>query len=76
MSEPRRPPGMRRSPEAKRADLERTRLLSAIGELCEAADLTDVEVLQVLNTYQASVLKFMLRAERHPDDPDRPADAH
>ena len=36
--------------------------------------LTTVEMLQAVNTWQGTVLKYMLRAERHPDDPDKGAD--
>jgi hypothetical protein len=37
--------------------------------------LTEIELLKVLNAVQAMTLKYMLRVERHPNDPDRPADA-
>lgn len=33
-------------------------------------DLTDVEMLQILAESAQSLLKGMLRVERHPDDPD------
>ena len=45
-----------------------------IIELAEAADLTDIEVLQMLASMQQSILKHMLRDERHPDNPNEPAD--
>jgi dTDP-D-glucose 4,6-dehydratase len=37
-------------------------------------DITNVEMLQILVRMQQSILKYMLRAERHPNDPDQPAD--
>ena len=37
-------------------------------------DLTFTEVAVLLAERQANVLKYALRAERHPDDPDRKAD--
>ena len=37
------------------------------------ADLTQIELMQVLAAAQVGILKDMLRAERHPEDPDRPA---
>ena len=40
----------------------------------EAAGLTSIELLQGLTACQQSVLKYMLRSERHPDDPDKSAD--
>ena len=36
--------------------------------------LTSVEMLQAVSTWQASCLKYMLRRERHPEDPGTPAD--
>jgi hypothetical protein len=36
--------------------------------------LTDIEMMQALTAWQERKLKYMLRAERHPDDPDRPAE--
>ena len=36
--------------------------------------LTNVEMLQAVTSWQGTALKYMLRAERHPDDPDRPAE--
>ena len=38
-------------------------------------DLTDIELLTILSGQMASTLKYALRAERHPDDPSKPADA-
>ena len=36
--------------------------------------LTTTEMLQAVGSWQMSCLKYMLRAERHPDNPDEPAD--
>ena len=36
--------------------------------------LTDIEMMQALTAWQERKLKYMLRAERHPEDPDRPAE--
>lgn len=35
--------------------------------------LTDVEVLRILNHHQDTITKYMLRTERHPDDPSKKA---
>ena len=43
-------------------------------KLREKHDLTYIEYLGILNEEVARVLKYALRAERHPDDPDKPAD--
>jgi hypothetical protein len=37
-------------------------------------DLTDVEMAKALAGQLDGVLKYVLRRERHPDDPDRKAD--
>ncbi len=37
-------------------------------------DLTYVEALQVLNEAQAAMLKYCLRKERHPDEPEKKGD--
>ena len=36
--------------------------------------LTNIEMLQAVTSWQGSALKYMLRTERHPDDPDKGAD--
>jgi hypothetical protein len=36
--------------------------------------LTDVEALVALVDFQGRLVKYMLRAERYPDEPDRKAD--
>lgn len=36
--------------------------------------LTNTEMLQAVTSWQGTALKYMLRAERHPDDPSAAAD--
>lgn len=36
--------------------------------------LTNVEMLQAVTSWQGTALKYMLRAERHPDDRDKAGD--
>jgi hypothetical protein len=36
--------------------------------------LTTTEMLQAVGSWQMTCLKYMLRAERHPDNPGEPAD--
>ncbi len=50
------------------------KIRDALDQLQEQYDLTDVEMLRVLLEHQQSMSKYWLRAERHPDDPDRKAD--
>jgi hypothetical protein len=66
---------MRRSPEAKRAAAGQRALAVAVERVQDEHDLSDVEVLQALTEVAATKLKYMLRAERHPDRPGYPADA-
>ncbi len=58
-----------------------TAVASASADICmnlialqREHGLTDVEMLQAVATWQDRKLKFMLRAERHPDDPEKPAE--
>lgn len=37
-------------------------------------DLTDVEMLGALQEIEGNITRRLLRAERHPNDPDRKAD--
>jgi hypothetical protein len=37
-------------------------------------DLTDVEMLRAVLSYLSEQSRYMLRVERHPDDPERKAD--
>lgn len=61
----------KRAPIVRRASAE---LGAALMDWSRQYDLSSVEYLQCLNAQSASCLKFMLRRERHPDDPDTPAD--
>ncbi|QKW15462.1 hypothetical protein [Verrucosispora sp. NA02020] len=56
---------VQRAGNAIRAELDR---------LQDEHDLTDIEMLRVLLEHQQNITKYMLRAERHPDDLDRKAD--
>ncbi|WP_341719844.1 hypothetical protein QQG74_09160 [Micromonospora sp. FIMYZ51] len=56
---------VQRASNAIRAELDR---------LQDEHDLTDIEMLRVLIEHQQNITKYMLRAERHPNDPERKAD--
>jgi hypothetical protein len=58
-----------REMKVRKASLE---LETLIIEKAQEADLTDVELLQVLTSAQQGTLKYMLRRERHGDS-DTPA---
>jgi hypothetical protein len=59
-----------REPVVRRAALD---LSDFALKLREKNDLSYIEYLGILNEEIARVLKYALRAERHPDDPDHPA---
>lgn len=51
-----------------------SQVASAVAVAKMQFGLTDVEILGVLADFQGRLAKYMLRAERHPDEPDRKAD--
>jgi hypothetical protein len=65
---------LRISERAHRVHLAQTQLAIKVIEHQEEYRLTDIEILQALAEIQATTLKYMLRHERHPDDPDKGAD--
>ena len=55
----------------KAAELEIQR---ALGEILQQHDITHTELLRILASLQLTWANYALRAERHPDNPDRKAD--
>ena len=45
-----------------------------LNDLQREHSLTNVEMLQAVTSWQGTVFKYMLRAERHPEDPHKSAD--
>ncbi|MBV9727451.1 MAG: hypothetical protein JO299_20015 [Gammaproteobacteria bacterium] len=66
--------GIRISEEAMQVRRAQSAIAVRLCELQEEHDLTDIEMLQAVHQWQGTALKYMLRAERNPDDPDKPAD--
>jgi hypothetical protein len=60
--------------EAQRVRMAQTQIAIQLWELKEKHNLTDIEMLQAVSEWESSQLKAMLRAERHPDDPNKYAD--
>lgn len=60
-----------RSVPVQNAELQIT---ASINLIARKYDLTSVELLKILNGESALTLKYMLREERHPDNPDKPAE--
>lgn len=56
---------------AKRAEMD---LSIAVNDVVRKYDLTYIELFQILTTITQSWLKYALREERHPDDPDKGGD--
>lgn len=54
-----------------RADAE---FNEAVSQVVKRHQLTSVELMQILAARMQSLLKYMLRHERHPDDPDKGGD--
>lgn len=52
----------------------RNEMQALVIRIQERDDLTDLEALGILNEISAQILKYALRAERHPGDPEQPAD--
>jgi hypothetical protein len=52
----------------------KAQVATALDDLKEKHKLTDIEMMRALLGYMQTELKFMLRTERHPDDPDKQAD--
>ncbi len=52
----------------------RLQLDNALWDMISHHQLTFVETLQILHELTAAQLKFMLRAERHPEDPNKKGD--
>lgn len=65
---------LRISERAQRVGIAQSQLVVDILDFAREHDLTNIELLQALNGVEASILKYMLRSERHPEDPDQPAD--
>jgi len=53
------------SREALEVNSKQTELEGLILKFANENELTDIEVMQALNSYVASSLKYMLRYERH-----------
>lgn len=75
------PPKPRREPPGPKIHRRVAHVEAASGDICRAVlaaverhKLTTTELLMILVAEQASWLKIALRTERHPQDPDSPAD--
>jgi hypothetical protein len=65
---------VRISARAQAVSIAQAEIAVKLSELQREHGLTSIEMLQAVTTWQATALKYMLRAERHPDDPGKGAD--
>lgn len=68
------PPGLRLHSRTMRVQSAAAQLHMDLINFQADLELTDLEMLIALGTWHDHHLKMMLRAERHPEDPDRKAD--
>jgi hypothetical protein len=68
------PPGLRLHPRTMPVQRAEVEIRAQLLDLQEEYDLTDIEMLRILISAQQSITKYMLRAERHPGNPDMKAD--
>jgi hypothetical protein len=65
---------MRVSAHAQAVAIAQSEIAVKLCELQREHGLTNVEMLQAVTSWQGTALRYMLRAERHPDDRDKGAD--
>lgn len=65
---------MRVSARAQAVAVAQSEIAVALNKLQREHGLTSTEMLQAVTSWEATALKYMLRAERHPGDPDKGAD--
>lgn len=68
------PPGLRLHPRTMPVNQAGAEFHDWLWRFQEAKQLTDIELMQILADAQQRRLKYMLRAERHPGNPDKKAD--
>jgi hypothetical protein len=70
-----RPPGLRIHPRTMMVQIAEAEFDVAVLQFLDSHDhLTDVELAGIMLRAVRYPLKQLLRAERHPDDPERKAD--
>ena len=66
--------GLRLHPRTMPVQKAEAAIKMAIFTLQREWGLTDIEMLRVLLESSQGITRYMLRAERHPDDPEAKAD--
>ena len=65
---------MRVSARSQEVAIAQSEIAVKLNKLQAEHGLTNIEMLQAVTSWQGTALKYMLRTERHPDDPDKGAD--
>lgn len=65
---------MRLHPRTAVVEQARCELTRSLIDIETRHGLTMVETIKILNESQASLIKYAIRAERHPNDPDKRGD--
>lgn len=65
---------MKLHPRTMPVERARAEIGLALIRMQEEHDLTNIEMLQAIGLVQSQILTYMLRAERHPGDPETKAD--
>ena len=65
---------MKIHPRTRIVNQAESKLSLFIWSLTENEELTWGEILSILSTCLAQIAKYQIRAERHPDDPDKKGD--
>jgi hypothetical protein len=66
--------GLRIHPRTRVVQSAELEIGDAVQAVVEKHDLTYTEIMQILASTQLHWLKYALRDERHPDDPDKGGD--
>lgn len=69
-----RAPGVRMHPRTHIVEKAELEIGDAIHRAIKAHKLTHIELMQILASAQLRWLKYALRHERHPDDPEKGGD--
>lgn len=66
--------GLKLHPRTLHVQSAKNAIARKLDEMQIEYDLTEIELLQAITEHSARILKYMLRAERHPENPDIKAD--
>ena len=65
---------MERHPKAIKVNQANLKISQVVCDVADEYDLTALEIIGILLEIAQTHKKYALREERHPNDPDKPAD--